>query len=327
MKAIIVSKLGPPEVMQYLDVPMPTFAHNEVLVEVKAIGVNRVDLIQREGPYVAPPGNKITLGIELAGIVTACGADVTNFSPGDKVFGYVNGGAYAEYCSTDAKLLNPLPENWSFQQGASVAEAFQVAYENLFTECNLQKCRTLFAYAGASSLGIAIIQLAKQNDNRVIVTAGTPEKCKFCLSLGADHAINYKKNDVVTEINKFTNGEGVDLIVDPVGPVNLAQDIECLKPDSTILMNGTLGGNEGILNIIPFAAKRVTLRTYNTRGRTPEYQHEIVQRFQNHSLPLLSEGIMKMPIDITFPLEEVAKAHAYMEADKNIGKVILTVTN
>jgi NADPH:quinone reductase-like Zn-dependent oxidoreductase len=281
--------------------------------------------MQRIGPYVAPANNLPVLGIELAGIVKEKGSEVVKFEIGDKVFGYVNGGAYAEYCATDAKLLNHLPDGWSFEQGAATAEGFQVAHEVLFTECNLQKGQTVFAYAGASSLGIAIIQIAKAHDCKVIVTAGTDAKRDFCLSIGADHVINYKQQNVVEEIMKATNDEGVDVIIDPVGPSNLSQDVACLKPDSTILMNGTLGGDVAPFEFLPFVAKRATLRSYNTRGRSAEYQHQIVQRFRDHSLRLLIEGKMQMmPVDRCFALADVADAHRYMEADKNLGKIVLT---
>ncbi len=326
MKAIVVHGVGGPEVMHYEDSPLPTYGATDLLVRVRACAVNRIDLIQYQGSYKLPPTNSEILGIEIAGEVVACGSDVTNFNVSDRVFGYVNGGGYAQYCAADAKLLNPLPNNWNFEQGAAVAEAFQVAYELLFTECNLRSGQTLLIYGGASSLGIAMIQLAKKRGARVIVTVSTEAKIQFCLTLGADFCINYKEQDILTEIKRITNNQGVNLIIDPVGPTNLALNTDCLDYDSTIMMIGNMGGDSAVFYVLPFEAKRATLKSYNTRGRTLDYQREIVKRFQEQCLPSLAHGTFSMPIDRCFDLTEVADAHRYMAANKNIGKIILRVS-
>ncbi|MBS0352001.1 MAG: NAD(P)H-quinone oxidoreductase [Proteobacteria bacterium] len=325
MKAIVMHGFGDTSVLVYEEIPIPKPQAHDLLVKVFATALNRCDIIQRQGIYKVPPGNSDILGIEIAGEVVACGNKVTCFKKGDRVFGYVNGGGYAQYCLQDEYFASPLPAQFSYPQGAAIAEVFQTANESIFTYGQLQPNETLLLNAAASGVGTAGIQMAKSIGAKVIALSGNNQKLAFCQNLGADYLINYQTEDFVAKVNQYTHNQGVDLIVDAVGPEFLAKNISCLKYDGRLILIGLLAGHRAELDIATFIAKRITMKGHNTRARNLVEQRLVTQRFRDQWLNLLIENKIKPIIDTVFPIEQAALAQQRMEDNLNIGKIILEI--
>lgn len=257
MKAIVVTdeKQNPQLVWQ--DVPDVTFGAGEALVRVRATAVNRADLLQARGGYAPPPGASEILGLEIAGIIEAMGADVTDWQVGDRVCALLPGGGYAELASVPAGMLMPLPDGWKFEMGTAVPEVWFTAYVNLFLEGRLQSGETALIHAGASGVGTAAIQLARATGAAVFVTAGSEAKLAACRDLGAALAVNYKTQDFLAQVMAATNDAGVDVILDPVGGSYLAKNVAALRPFGRLVNIGLLGGVTGELNMAHLLRKRL----------------------------------------------------------------------
>ena len=301
-----------------------TYGPDEVLVEVRATAVNRADLSQARGHYPPPPGASEVLGLEMAGVISEVGANVTGWQPSDRVMALLPGGGYAERVAVPAGMLLRLPDGWSFVQGAAVPEVWYTAYLNLFDEGQLKVGETALIHAGASGVGTAAIQLVVDAGARAIATAGSDEKVAFCRELGAE-AINYKSQDFLAEVVALTDGQGVDVILDPVGGDYLARNVDALRRFGRLVNIGLLGGTKGELNMGQLLGKRLRLIGSTLRARPVEEKIALTRRFAAEVMPKLADGRLRPIIDTTFPVTEAQAAHEYVQANRNIGKVILEI--
>jgi tumor protein p53-inducible protein 3 len=323
VKAIVVhDKDGEPELV-WQEAPDPGFGPDDVVVAVGATAVNRADLSQARGHYPPPPGVTDILGLEMAGTVQAVGENVPVWQPGDRVCALLPGGGYAELATVHHQMLLPLPEEWTFAQGAAVPEVWYTAFVNLFLEGSLQVGETALLHAGASGVGTAAIQLAREVGATSIITAGSNEKVAACLELGAAVGINYKEQDFLAETLAATNGQGVDLILDPVGGSYLARNLQALRPFGRLVNIGLLGGREGEMDMGLLLRKRLRLVGSTLRNRPLSEKIQITRQFRDRFWPLLVDGRMQPVIDTTFPLPEAQAAHDYVARNRNTGKVVL----
>ncbi|MDZ4767022.1 MAG: NAD(P)H-quinone oxidoreductase [Chloroflexota bacterium] len=322
MKAILIDQPGDPEAMYVGDAPDPQPGADELLVRVRAIGINRAELLQRAGKYAPPPGASSILGLELAGeVVHAAGA----FRAGDRVMAVVTGGAYAEYAVVPVGMAIRIPEAFTFEQAAAIPEAFLTAYLNLFALGRLSVGERVLIHAGASGVGTAAIQLAKSAGAQPIATAGTDEKCTFLLKLGAERAINYKRESFVDAVNAHTNGLGVDLVLDFVGAPNWNDNLSVLRRGGRLTLIGFLGGASGSLNLGAIMAKNLTVTGTTLRATPLAQKVEWVEAFTAFAMPRFARGELSPIIDSVMPFADVTGAHVRMGANANIGKIILRV--
>lgn len=325
MKAIAVRGDKSNPVLVWEDVPDIGYGADEVLVETRATAVNRADLSQARGNYPPPAGASDILGLEMAGVVREVGKEVTGWRPGDSVCALLPGGGYAERAAVPAGMLLRLPDDWSFAQGAAVPEVWYTAYINLFDEGQLKEGETALIHAGASGVGTAAIQLAVDAGARAIATAGSEEKVAFCRELGAI-AINYKTQGYLAEVMAATDGQGVDVILDPVGGAYLASNISALRRFGRLVNIGLLGGAKGELHMGQVLGKRLRVIGSTLRSRPVDEKIAITRRFAAEVMPKLADGRLRPIIDITFPIAEAQTAHEYVLANRNIGKVILELS-
>ena len=325
MKAIIVQGEKDNPTLVWGETPDPTYGPDEVLVDVRAAAVNRADLWQARGHYPPPFGASQTLGLEMAGVVREVGAAVQTFGTGDRVCALLPGGGYAEQVAVPAGMLLRLPDDWSFAQGAAVPEVWYTAYINLFDEGGLKAGETVLIHAGASGVGTAAIQLAVDAGARAFATAGSAEKVAVCQALGATLAVNYKEQAFVAEIMAATGGEGVDVILDPVGGGYLARNISLLRPFGRLVNIANLGGSKGELDMGRVLGRRLRIVGSTLRGRSVAEKIAITRKFEAEVWPKLADGRLQPIIDRIFPIAEAQSAHAYVLENRNIGKVILEV--
>ncbi len=325
MKAITRNGDGGPEVLQLSEVSPPQPTETQLLVNVKATALNRLDLIQRRGGYPPPPGESEILGLEIAGTVSAMGKDVTGFNEGDQVFGLVGGGGYAEQAVIDYRMAMFIPDGWNFEDAAAVPEVFFTANENIFTLGRLSAGETILIHAGGSGVGTAGIQIACHAGARVFVTAGTSDKIDNCQTLGAITGINYKQSDFVAEIERLTDGEGVDVVLDFIGAPYLARNLQILKTKGRLLQVGLMGGSTTEIDLGMIMRKRLQIIGSVMRPQSLDEKISITQRFVQRWLPALKEGTLQPVIDSVYPLAQVREAHQYMEANRNFGKIILKI--
>ncbi len=325
MKAITRIGDGGPEVLQLGEVSPPQPTETQLLVDVKAAALNRADLIQRRGGYPPPPGESEILGLEIAGIVSGMGAAVNGFNEGGKVFGLVGGGGYAEQVVIDYRMAMLIPEEWSFEEAAAVPEVFFTANENIFTLGRLSAGETILIHAGGSGVGTAGIQIARRAGARVFVTAGTSDKIDNCKALGAIAGIDYKQSDFVAEIKRLTVGECVDVVLDFIGAPYLARNLQILKTKGRLLQVGLMGGSAAEIDLGMVMRKRLQIIGSVMRPQSLDEKISITQRFVDRWLPELKTGTLRPVIDSVYPLAQVREAHAYMEANRNFGKIILKV--
>ena len=323
MKAITRNGDGGPEVLQLSEVSPPQPTETQLLVNVKATALNRADLIQRRGGYPPPPGESEILGLEIAGTVSAMGEKVTGFNKGDRVFGLVGGGGYAEQAVIDYRMAMLIPDRWSFEEAAAVPEVFFTANENIFTLGRLSAGETILIHAGGSGVGTAGIQIACHAGARVFVTAGTSDKIDNCKTLGAIAGINYKQSDFVTEIEQLTDGDGVDVVLDFIGAPYLARNLQILKTKGRLLQVGLMGGSTTEIDLGMVMRKRLQIIGSVMRPQSLDEKISITQRFVQRWLPALKAGTLQPVIDSVYPLAKVREAHQYMEANRNFGKIIL----
>lgn len=322
MKGIIVREPGGSDQLELTDLPIPTLLDGELLIKVETAAVNRTDIVTREGK--SGYAKSAILGVEVAGIVEKT-SETSHFKIGDRVMGLVNGGGYAEYAVMPANRALKIPDNLSFEEAAAIPEVFLTAYQTLYWIGKLKRHETVLIHAGASGVGTAAIQLAKQvSDAKVIVTAGSKEKLEFCKQLGADTLINYKEQSFDEEVLQATDGEGVDVILDFIGASYWEKNLASIKKAGRWVLIGVLGG--GVVekvNLMELMAKYVQLSGTLLTPRSDEYKADLTKEFAEVVMPHLERGNIKPIIDTVFPIEEVATAHNYMEENRNIGKIIL----
>ncbi|RYY31289.1 MAG: NAD(P)H-quinone oxidoreductase [Sphingobacteriaceae bacterium] len=324
MKAIIITQPGGPEVLQSEERPIPTPGENEVLIKVAAAGINRLDIYQRKGNYPAPPGAPQDIpGLEVAGEISATGENVKRWKVGDKVCALIAGGGYAEYCVAPEGQCLPVPDGFTFEEAASLPETFFTIWYNVFQLGKLKAGESLLVHGGSSGIGIAAIQIATALGSKVYVTAGTDEKCAFCLEQGAAGAINYNTEDFTEKINSFTGGKGVDVILDMIGAKYLAGNIASLANDGRLVFINTMQGREAEIDLSIIMRKRLTITGSTMRGRETEFKSTLAREVEQHIWPLLQSGQIKTVIHKVFDADDATEAHKLMESSTHSGKIVL----
>ena len=323
--AIQVTSPGGVENMQLVDLPVPEYGPDDVLIRIHAAGVNRADAVQRMGQYPPPPGESDILGLEVAGTIAAVGSNVSGYSVGDEVCALLAGGGYATYCRVDARQLLPIPKGYSMIQAAALPECFMTVWTNVFDLGRLQEGETFLIHGGSSGIGTSAIMLAAHRGANVFATAGTTDKCKACEDLGATRAINYREEDFVEVIKTETGGEGVDVVLDMVGGDYIQRDLGMMKPGGRHVSIAFLAGPMANISVVDIMLKRLTVTGSTLRARPVEFKQSVAQSVLENVWPALEAGAFEPIIDSTFPLAEAAKAHERIESSVHIGKVILTV--
>ncbi len=323
MKAIEIRETGGPEVLQQVERPRPTPGAGEVLIKVTAAGVNRPDVFQRLGLYPPPPGASDLPGLEVSGIVAETGTGVRRFRPGDKVVALLGGGGYAEYAVAPEVTTLPAPSGLPLEDAAGLPETVFTVWSNVFERAHLDRGEWLLVHGGASGIGTTAIQLAKAFDAHVIVTAGSDEKCRACEELGADRAINYRREDFVEGVHEATGGRGVDVVLDMVGGDYIPRNISCLADDGRHVSIAFLHGPKAQVNFLPVMRRRLTLTGSTLRPRPLSFKEALAQEVERLVWPVIGEGRLRPVIDSRFPLKDAAEAHRRMEEGAHIGKVLL----
>ena len=323
MKAIVVDDNSPDRSLSWREVPDPTCGPDQVLVDIHATAVNRADLLQRSGNYPPPPGAPPYMGLEMAGVVRHIGAQVDQWRPGDRVCALLAGGGYAEQVAVPAPLLRRIPDHWDFVKAGAVPEVFYTAFVNIFMEAGLQAGERLLVHGGASGVGTAAIQLARAADCPVLVTASTPAKLEACLALGADAAINYKKEDFVEAVKAHCSG--VDVILDISGGAYLQRNLSLLKLKGRLVLIALLGGAESPIDLGLILRQRLRLIGSVLRSRSLAEKVAIADQFEQRFWPLLVDGRIEPIIDTVLPIDQAAQAQAILEGNQNIGKVVLSI--
>jgi len=325
MTAIAIREPGGPDVLVPRQQPVPAPGEGEILVKVAAAGVNRPDVMQRLGKYPPPKGATEIPGLEIAGEVVLVGPGVTRWNKGDQVMALVVGGGYAEYCLAFASHALPVPASLSLVEAAAIPETFFTVWHNVFERGNLSGGETLLVHGGSSGIGTTAIQLGKAFGARVIVTAGTAEKCDVCRKLGADLAINYNTEDFVALSKQATQGRGVELILDMVGGDYVGRNYEAAAAEGRIAQIAFQASSRVTLDLMRLMLKRLTHTGSTLRARAVADKAAIATALEKNVLPLLTSGRVRPPIDSTFPLTQASGAHARMESSKHIGKIVLTL--
>ena len=326
MKAVLLKEPGGPEQLYLGDAPLPECEENEIMVKVKATAINRADTAQRRGMYPPPPGASSILGLEMAGEVESVGPKVKKWTKGDRVFALLPGGGYAEFVAVPEEMAMPVPENLSFEEGAGIAETYLTTYQSLIWLGELHPREKVLIHAGASGVGTAAIQTAKVEQCTVMTTAGSEAKLRVCRELGADLAVNYRDSGFAEAVLEATRGHGADVIIDFVGEPHFRQNLSCIAQDGRLVFLAMLGGAQvesfelGLL-----MRKRIKLMGSTLRNRPMDYKISLTREFAQSYLRKFETGELKVVIDRVLPLEEVAAAHTAIEANENIGKIILTV--
>jgi len=335
MKAVEISSFGGPEVLRLVDRPDPQPQAGELLIQAAASGVNRPDVVQRTGHYPVPAGASDIPGLEVAGVVV--GGDSAELAQaglklGDRVCALVAGGGYAQLCTAPIAQCLPYPQGLSDVEAASLPETFFTVWSNVFDRAALQAGETLLIQGGSSGIGVTAIQLAKARGARVLVTAGSDEKCEACLKLGADHAINYKTQDFKEEVKRLTDGVGVNVILDMVAGSYVAREVECLAEEGRLVIIAVQGGTKAEFNAALVLRKRLTITGSTLRPRPISFKQRIAQACVEQVWPLLANRTIKPVIYTTFAAQDAqdptgsgaAKAHSLMESNQHIGKIVLT---
>jgi putative PIG3 family NAD(P)H quinone oxidoreductase len=325
MRVVEIAGPGGPEVLRPATRPTPAPGHGEILIRVRAAGVNRPDALQRAGAYAPPPGASDLPGLEAAGEVAAVGAGVARWAVGDRVCALLPGGGYAEFALTPEAHALSVPGDLSMLEAAALCETFFTVWHNVFERGRLTAGETFLVHGGSSGIGTTAIQLAAARGARVFATAGTPEKCAACEALGAERAIDYRADDFVAVTAALTEGRGVDLILDMVGGDYLARDVRALAMDGRLVMIAFLGGPKAELNFAQVMTKRLTLTGSTLRPQSVEAKARIAAALEAEVWPLLAARRIAPVMDRTFPLAEAAAAHARMESSAHIGKIALAV--
>ncbi len=326
MTHIEMNGTGGPEVMRRATGPRPTAKDDEVLIRVRAAGVNRPDIAQRQGGYPPPPGASPILGLECAGEVVEVGAAAAGWKIGDKVCALTNGGAYAEYCAAPATQCLPWPKGYDAVRAAALPETFFTVWANLFQAGRLAKGEKALIHGGTSGIGVTAIQLAREFGATVYATAGSDEKRAACIRFGCDAAINYRTEDFAARIKELTEGRGVDVILDMVGGPYAMQNIRSLGMDGRLILIAFLGGSKvENFDMVQIMVRRLTITGSTMRPRTTAQKARIAAELFAKVWPVLDAGRCAPVIHATYPLDQVVEAHKLMESSQHIGKIILTV--
>ncbi|HRD66491.1 MAG TPA: NAD(P)H-quinone oxidoreductase [Candidatus Competibacter sp.] len=325
MTVIEITEPGGPEKLVPNRRPVPQPAPGEILIKVATTGVNRPDCLQRQGGYPPPPGASDIPGLEVAGTIAALGEGVDGWMIGDPVCALLTGGGYAEYCTAPAPQCLPIPTGLTLQQAAALPETFFTVWSNVFDRARLQPGETLLIHGGTSGIGTTAIQLAKALGSRVFVTVGGVEKIQPCLDLGAERAINYREEDFVQVVKELTRNRGVDVILDMVGGDYTQRNLSALAVEGRLVFIAFLRGAKMELNLAPVMMKRLTITGSTLRARPVEHKAPIAASLQKTVWPLLASGVVRPVIDRIFPLAEAAAAHALMESNRHVGKLLLHV--
>lgn len=324
MKAIEINGAGGPEVLQVVEREKPELKAGEVLLRVRAAGINRPDVAQREGNYPPPPNASDLPGLEVAGEIVDGDISGTNYQIGDAVCALTPGGGYAEYVAVQASHCLPIPKGLSMIEAAGLPETYFTVWVNVFDRVGLSKGETLLVHGGASGIGTSAIQIAKAMGHTVYATAGTDERVRAIEALGCDKGINYKTQDFVAEIKGLTNKRGVDVILDMIAGDYVSKNIRCLAEDGRLSMIAIMGGRIGELDAASIVFKRLTVTGSSLRARSDEYKAKIARALEENVWPLLESGAIKPVIHAVFDYSEIKKAHEMMNAGEQIGKIIIT---
>lgn len=325
MRAIDPSEAGGPEVLKVVDRPISTPGEGEVLIRVAAAGVNRPDVLQRQGKYPPPPGAPSILGLEVAGTVVALGAGVDDYHLGQLVCALVAGGGYAEYCVAPIGQCLPVPGALSMVEAAALPETLFAVWTNLFERAYAKEGETVLIHGGTSGIGTMAITLGKLFGLTVIVTCGSPEKCARAVEIGADRAIDYKATDFVEEVARLTGGQGVNVVLDMVGGDYLSRNLKCLAEDGRHVSIAVLGGPKAEVFIPQIMARRLTLTGSTLRARDLAFKTLVADELVRTVWPFAEEGRLKPIIDRVFPLSDAAGAHALMDSGAHVGKIVLEI--
>lgn len=320
MNAIVITKPGGPEVLRLRQRETPSPSENQVLINVKAAGVNRPDIFQRKGNYPPPKGVTAEIpGLEVAGVIDQCGENVRRWKRGDRVCALLGGGGYADYAVASADHCLPLPAGWDFVQAASLPETIFTVWHNVFQRGKLKEGEHLLVHGGSSGIGITAIQLAKAFGARVSITAGSDEKCAACEDLGADRAINYKTRDFEEELK----GEGVDVILDMVGGEYIPKNLRTLRDDGRLVFINAMSGGKAEWNALDIMRRRLTITGSTLRIRDEAFKASLAKELEKTVWPLLEAGKFRPVIYKTYPLSQASAAHAMMERSVHVGKIVL----
>ncbi|GFE75837.1 NAD(P)H-quinone oxidoreductase [Novosphingobium sp. TCA1] len=325
MTAIGFEAPGGPEVLQPVTVPVPVPGPGEVLVKVAFAGVNRPDVVQRQGKYPPPPGASPLPGLEISGQVVALGEGVTELDVGRKVCALVAGGGYAEYCLAKVGACLPVPESLAMDEAAALPETLFTVWHNVFERGWAREGETILIHGGTSGIGTMATMLCRQFGLTVIVTCGSPDKCARALEIGADHAIDYKVADFVAEVARITEGRGVDLVLDMIAGDYVTRNLKCLAPDGRHVTIAVQGGARAEINMAVVMARRYTLTGSTLRPRSDSFKALLAQEIRANAWPLVEEGVLRPVMDARFPLKDAAAAHARMEAGDHVGKIVLEI--
>ena len=326
MKAIEIEKPGGPEVLRLTERPMPAAGAGEALIKVAASGVNRPDVLQRKGLYPVPQGASDLPGLEVAGTIVsgdAAALQAAGFAVGDRVCALVSGGGYAEYCVASVGQCLPSPANLSDIEAASLPETFFTVWSNVFDRVRLQPGETLLVQGGSSGIGVTAIQMAKAHGATVIVTVGSDEKAAACKALGADHAINYNSHDFAAEVLRITAKAGANVILDMVAGSYIERELACLAPDGRLSIIAVQGGTDAKVDAGLVLRNRLTITGSTLRPRSVAFKSAIAASLKKSVWPWLESGKVKPVIHEVFPAAEASRAHALMESNRHIGKLVL----
>jgi NADPH:quinone reductase len=323
MKTIIVTQLGAPEVLQIQDRPIPSPASHEVLIKVHAAGVNRADILMRQGRYgvqSAPPNDP--LGLEVAGVIAKCGTSDQRWKVGDRVCALLRSGGYAEYAVADARHCLPIPKGMDFEKAACLPETIMTVWSNVFQTMHLAAGEHFLVHGGTSGIGVTAIQLAKALGSKVFATAGNDEKCRFCEDLGAEKCINYKTLDFETELAVY----GMDVILDHIGGEYTAKNLRLLRTEGRLCYIASLGGAETKFNILEVMRKRLSITGSMLSPRNADFKANLAKEIEQKVWPLIESGAYKPILYRVFDLKDAAQAHILMESSEHIGKIVLRTT-
>ncbi|MER8155987.1 NAD(P)H-quinone oxidoreductase [Streptomyces sp. NPDC094472] len=324
MHAITIPEPGGPEALVWAEVPDPVPGEGEVLVDVAAAGVNRADVLQRQGVYPPPPGAPPYPGLECSGRISALGPGVTGWAVGDEVCALLAGGGYAEKVVVPSGQLLPLPEGVDLVTAAALPEVTATVWSNVFMISHLRPGETLLAHGGSSGIGTMAIQLAKAVGARVAVTAGGPEKLAACREMGADVLIDYREQDFVEEVRRATDGAGADVILDIIGAKYLARNVETLATNGRLAIIGLQGGAKAELNLATLLSKSAAVTATGLRGRSLAQKAAITAAVQEHVWPLIAGGRVRPIVYRTIPMRDAPEAHRLLESSEHVGKILLT---
>jgi NADPH:quinone reductase len=326
MKAIEISSPGGPEALRLVDRPDPVAGAGEVLIRVAASGVNRPDVLQRKGAYPPPAGASDLPGLEVAGTVVSgdeAALAARGVRRGDTVCALVAGGGYAELCVAPVGQCLPVPQGWGVVEAASLPETCFTVWSNVFDRARLQPGEWLLVHGGSSGIGVTAIQMAKAHGAKVIVTVGSQDKARACLALGADHAVNYREADFVAEAQRVTQGLGVNVVLDMVAGGYVARNLQCLAEDGRAVIIAVQGGVKAEIDAGLVLRRRLTVTGSTLRARSPAFKAAIAESLREQVWPWIEQGRVKSVVHQVFPAAQASQAHALMESNQHIGKLVL----